>query len=78
MKANNPTLGKILCSVFGHRYEVSKEITPHITEYRCKVCQCESTTNIQGRLDILTPELKDINQTLAAFYKKRHCLHKVA
>ncbi|TRZ46452.1 hypothetical protein DMZ48_01495 [Robertkochia solimangrovi] len=68
----------MLCSVFGHRYRTSKKITPHITEYRCKVCNCETTTTVSGKLDVLTPELKEINQTLADFYRRRHSLQTVA
>ena len=68
----------MLCSVFGHRYQVAKKITPHITEYKCAVCNCESTTNISGCLDKLTPELKEINRTLADFYRRRHSLRTVA
>ena len=68
----------MLCSVLGHRYRVSNEVTPHVTEYKCDVCQCEITTNTTGRLDILTPELKEINRVLADFYRKRHSLRTVA
>ncbi|WP_168731231.1 hypothetical protein [Robertkochia marina] len=78
MKSSNLSLGKMLCSVFGHRYRVSKEVTPHVTEYKCEVCQCETTTNPNGRLDVLTPELKEINRVLADFYRKRHSLRTVA
>lgn len=78
MKTTTFTFGKMLCSVFGHRYRVATEITPHVTEYRCEVCKCESTTNVSGRLDKLTPELKEINRTLADFYRKRHSLRTVA
>lgn len=78
MKSTNLGFGKMLCSVFGHRYQVSKEITPHITEYKCSICNCESTTNTNGRLDKLTPELKEINRVLADFYRKRHSLRTVA
>ena len=78
MKTTNLTLGKMVCSIFGHRYLVSKEITQHVTEYRCEMCNCESTTNVSGRLDKLTPELKEINRTLADFYRKRHSLRTVA
>lgn len=64
--------------MFGHRFRVSKKVTSHITEYQCKTCKCELTTNETGRLDILTPELKEINETLARFYKKRRAAHTVA
>ena len=78
MSTTNFNLGKMLCSVFGHRYQVATKITPHITEYKCAVCNCESTTNISGYLDKLTPELKEINRTLADFYRRRHSLRTVA
>ncbi|MDG3583290.1 hypothetical protein OSR52_12920 [Galbibacter sp. CMA-7] len=78
MKTSRSTIKKAVCSMFGHRYVVSKKITPHITEYQCKTCKCEITTTETGHLDVLTPELKEINETLAKFYRKRHALQSVA
>lgn len=78
MKSPKSTFKKSLCAVFGHRYRVSKKITSHITEYTCKHCKCELTTTESGTLDVLTPELKEINETLAKFYRKRHHIQSVA
>ncbi|MCM5662166.1 hypothetical protein [Galbibacter mesophilus] len=78
MKTSKSTFRKALCSVIGCRYEVSKKVTSHITEYRCKTCKCELTTTETGHLDILTPEWKEINKTLAYLYEKRRALQTVA
>lgn len=71
-------LKKAVCAVVGHRFVVSKKITSHITEYQCKTCKCELTTTETGHLDILTPEWKEINETLAQLYQKRHAVEQVA
>ncbi|MEX0273484.1 MAG: hypothetical protein AB3N16_03810 [Flavobacteriaceae bacterium] len=63
---------KIFCSIFGHHYAVSKQVTKHIKEYKCIHCDKEMTTDESGRLTILTPEMQEINNTLEAIYRKRH------
>ncbi|MEL4306884.1 hypothetical protein [Joostella sp. CR20] len=78
MKTPNFMLKKAVCAVVGHRFVVSKKITSHITEYQCKTCKCELTTTETGHLDILTPEWKEINETLAQLYQKRHAVEQVA
>lgn len=66
------SLGKILCSIFGHRYRVTKKITSHINEYECMLCGCEATNDEVGEITPLTPQMKEINQTLVSFYKKKN------
>ena len=62
---------KIFCSVFGHDYRISKEITYHITEYQCAHCGNEATTNAQGHLELMTPKSKEINAVLAHVHAKK-------
>lgn len=66
------SLANCLCSIFGHRFKVSKKVTGHVAEYKCSVCKCEKTTDDSGHIVSLTPERKEINNTLANFYRKRH------
>lgn len=75
MKTSNPPTSpkKILCDIFGHKYEVSKQVTHHVKEYKCKCCKRELTTNGNGNLTELTPKFKDINNALAKIYT-----HKMA
>ena len=63
---------KMLCTLFGHHYTVSKNVTSHIKEYSCVHCGKQVTTDASGNLSLLTPELKEINQTLERIYQKRH------
>ncbi len=63
---------KIFCAIFGHHYAVSKKVTGHIKEYKCVHCGREVTTDVNGNLSTLTPELQDINKTLENLYRKRH------
>lgn len=63
---------KVFCNLFGHHYSVSKKVTQHIKEYKCIHCNKQVTTDVSGNLSNLTPELKDINKTLAIIYQKRH------
>lgn len=65
-----------LCNLFGHHYTVSKKVTSHIKEYACVHCGKQVTTDASGNLSVLTPELKEINNTLEHIYQKRHKHHR--
>lgn len=62
---------KYLCSIFGHHFAVSKNVTSHIKEYKCIHCGKQVTTDVSGNLSALTPQLKEINDTLERIYHKR-------
>ena len=64
-------ISKLYCSVFGHNYKVSKNITKHIKEYKCPRCNKELTVNANGKLTELTPKYKEINSALESIYTKR-------
>ena len=66
---------KLFCSVFGHHYAVSKNVTSHIKEYACIHCKKQVTTDVNGNLSTLTPQLREINQTLESIYTRRHATH---
>ncbi|UKM65834.1 hypothetical protein GSB9_02405 [Flavobacteriaceae bacterium GSB9] len=61
----------IQCKVFGHDIIVTKQVTYHVKEYKCKVCNKEFTTNSNGRLTVLTPKFKEINEVLERVHNKR-------
>lgn len=61
----------LYCSFFGHQYEVSKNITYHVKEYKCAHCSSQVTTNGKGGLTPLTPKYKEINSVLERIHKKR-------
>ncbi len=61
----------IHCKVFGHDIKVTKKVTYHVTEYQCKHCKKEFTTNSNGRLTELTPKFKEINEVLERVHKRR-------
>lgn len=65
------SIGRISCSVFGHSYRVSKPITDHIKEYRCRLCGEEVTNTADGTIAKLTAQFKETNEYLAEFYQKR-------
>jgi len=65
-------LGRMYCSIFGHRYRVTKKITSHINEYQCMLCGHEATTDDKGKLTQLTPQLRDINETLINIHRKKN------
>jgi hypothetical protein len=62
---------KILCSLFGHRFITTRNITNHFKEFKCTICHLELTNDENGQKTFLTPELKKINETLNRFYKKK-------
>ncbi|TVZ58421.1 hypothetical protein NA63_0921 [Flavobacteriaceae bacterium MAR_2010_105] len=59
------------CSIFGHELLVSKEVTHHVKEYKCKHCNFQMTTNGKGKLTPLTPKYREINSVLESVYNKR-------
>lgn len=66
---------KILCSLLGHKFTVARIITDHFKEFKCTVCHLELTNDDKGQRTFLTPELKEINETLMSFHNKK--LHHV-
>ncbi|SEG11236.1 hypothetical protein SAMN04488130_10647 [Flavobacterium urumqiense] len=66
---------KVLCSLVGHKFIVTRNITNHFKEFKCTVCQIELTNDDNGHKTFLTPELKEINETLRGFHNKK--LHLV-
>jgi len=69
---NKPTLiPKMYCNLFGHDYDVTKRVTYHVKEYTCRHCKKELTTNSNGKLIELTPEVKEINAILERIYTSR-------
>lgn len=61
----------VYCNIFGHRFEVSKKVTYHVSEYKCDNCSKELTTNSDGGLIELTPKFREINSILFRIYSKR-------
>ncbi|MBN4057879.1 hypothetical protein JYT34_00380 [Olleya sp. AH-315-K02] len=62
---------KMYCNVFGHQYDVTKNVTKHVKEYTCKCCKKQLTTNSNGHLTELTPTFKEINSLLERIYAHR-------
>jgi len=73
---NRPSFltGKLWCAFFGHQFITTRNVTGHFKEYQCSKCRMELTNDEKGRKISLTPELRDINETLVLFYQKRHPL----
>ncbi len=61
----------VYCSMFGHSYEVSKKVTFHVKEYKCKRCNHEMTVDGNGKFIPLTPKYKEINSVLNRIHNKR-------
>lgn len=65
------SVGRLICFVFGHRFIVTKKVTAHIKEYECTCCGTQVTIDVKGNLASLTPQLREINETLAHLHQKR-------
>ncbi|UZO81797.1 hypothetical protein NBT05_04855 [Aquimarina sp. ERC-38] len=65
------SFSKLYCSVFSHHYALSRDVTDHIKEFTCTNCGHQATTNSRGRLEAMTPKLKEINDALAFVHAKR-------
>jgi len=57
--------------MFGHSYKVSKKVTFHVKEYKCKHCGHEMTIDANGKFIPLTPKFKEINSVLNRIHTKR-------
>lgn len=62
---------QLYCSLFGHDYKISKEVTYHVKEYTCKQCKEQVTTSGNGGLTLLTPKYKEINSVLERIHNRR-------
>ncbi|KAB1069849.1 hypothetical protein F6U93_03295 [Tamlana haliotis] len=62
---------KVYCSLFGHEYQVTKNVTSHVKEYTCKNCKKELTTDSNGNLTELTPTFREINVILERVYNSK-------
>lgn len=67
----NFSFSGVMCNLFGHKLEVSKNVTSHIHEYKCAKCGIEMTDTADGFLARLTPKFKETNDYIAKIYKKR-------
>lgn len=64
-------LPKMYCNLFGHDFEVTKRVTYHVKEYKCRHCKKELTTNSNGKLTELTPKFREINSILERIHASR-------
>ncbi|MBU2950658.1 hypothetical protein KO493_08120 [Tamlana agarivorans] len=62
---------KMYCTLFGHDYQVSRNVTSHVKEYTCKSCKKELTTDSNGNLTELTPTFREINTILERVYNSK-------
>ncbi|PKB17848.1 hypothetical protein CLU82_3096 [Flavobacterium sp. 5] len=63
---------KTACSIFGHKIVTVRNVTNHFKEYKCTVCQVELTNDLQNKKNLLTPELKEINETLINHFNRKN------
>lgn len=63
---------QMLCTIFGHKFVIAKNITEHFKEFECSCCHIEATNDLNGQKIFLTDEHREINDTLINFYQKRH------
>ena len=61
----------IYCSLFGHEFQITKHVTHHVKEFKCKHCNKPFTTNQFGNITELTPKLKEINDVLENVHNRR-------
>ncbi|WP_179333818.1 hypothetical protein [Winogradskyella costae] len=62
---------KFYCDLFGHNYQVTKKVTNHVSEYTCKCCKKQLTTNSNGQLTELTAKYQEINSALERIYNNK-------
>jgi len=62
---------QLYCSLFGHDFSVTKQVTYHVKEYECKHCKTQVTNNGTGGFTLLTPKYKEINSVLERIHTRR-------
>lgn len=62
---------KLYCLLVGHDLKVTKHITDHIKEYKCKCCKEKFTTSPSGHITPLTDTRIEVNVVLGRIYNKR-------
>ena len=65
------SLFTVICTTFGHDYIVTRKVTDHINEYKCTHCGREVTNNYNGKVELLTHKIKQVNTNLATFIRKK-------
>jgi len=63
--------GRLLCSVFGHRFRMTRLVTNHFKEFECTCCHMQVTNDAHGHKVSLTEEHREINRALLELYHKR-------
>ncbi len=63
---------KTSCSFFGHKIVTVRNVTNHFKEFKCTVCHMELTNDLQDKKTFLTPELKEINETLFKHFNRKN------
>lgn len=59
------------CALYGHKLILTKHVTNHVKEYKCKNCSQQATTSSNGTIILLNEKRKEINQILERIYKIR-------
>lgn len=62
---------QLYCSLFGHDFTVTKQVTYHVKEYKCRHCRTEVTNNGKGGFTHLTPKFREINSVLERIHTRR-------
>ncbi len=62
---------KLRCKLMGHQLRVVKNYKQGQNEYTCKWCKNQFTDLDNGRVDLLTPKLHQLNMAIEHLYLKR-------
>ena len=62
---------KLICSINGHDFSITKNITHSVKEYVCTNCKREFTTSTDGEIIPLTNSRKEINRVLEHIHNKK-------
>lgn len=57
------------CALYGHHFILTKHVTNHVKEYKCKNCNRQATTSSNGSITLLSDKRKEINKILERMYQ---------
>ena len=67
----NSLKGRVLCALFGHKFQTTKFVTNYFKEFECRVCHLQVTNDDTGRRISLTDEHREINEVLINLHQRK-------
>jgi hypothetical protein len=71
LHSGNHLMRRMQCHFLGHQLKTTRNVTNHLREFKCVVCEIELTQDLSGAIIYLSRKQKEINDTLFNLHQKR-------